>query len=218
MGIKKKIKIFIDVLMFADFLFLMSHEFTRDLYAHGCLGIALFFLFLVHHFLNPGFFRSLPKGHFNRQRILLCTTDLLLLLLMLLMAFSSVMMSGSIFEFSSIQMTSWSRPLHTFSCSWGFLVIGFHLGIHLNGISNKLPAIPFGILTVLLISLGIFCAVHSEFYVYLFQMNMWKMSATSLFQCLGELLGMTAGMIALASLTGFSKAKFPQKSKLSSQE
>lgn len=205
MGIKKKIKIFIDVLMFADFLFLISHEFTRDLYAHGCLGIALFFLFLVHHFLNPGFFRSLPKGHFNRQRILLCTTDLLLLLLMLLMAFSSVMMSGSIFEFSSIQMTSWSRPLHTFSCSWGFLVMGFHLGIHLKRLLDKLPAIPYISLVIFSMGLGLFCAIHSEFYVYLFQMNMWKRSATNLFQCVGELLGMTAGMIGVASLFGKRK-------------
>lgn len=87
---------------------------------------------------NPNVQPGLNRGKYNSVRILLSATAWLLFALMILMAFSSVMMSGAVFAFSSINMTSWSRPLHTFSCSWGFLVMGFHLGLHLHSKLKKL--------------------------------------------------------------------------------
>ena len=213
--------------MFADFIFLMSHEVVRNLSAHGIFGAALFALFILHHVLNGGFYRSALRGKYNSVRILLSATVWILFVLMILMAFSSIMMSGAIFTFSSINMTSWSRPLHTFSCSWGFLVMGFHLGLHLHSKLKKLEAAANGkksvisgldsakfakhgqsaisakfvilqILWILIFALGIFCIVHSQLYVYLFWMNAWKLSAPNIFVCVGEYLGMTAGMIVLS--------------------
>ena len=233
MHVKKIVKIIIDILMFADFIFLMSHEVVRNLSAHGIFGAALFALFILHHVLNGGFYRSALRGKYNSVRILLSATVWILFVLMILMAFSSVMMSGAIFTFSSINMTSWSRPLHTFSCSWGFLVMGFHLGLHLHSKLKKLEATANGkksangkssvvagfdsamftkqgqsaisakfvilqILWLLIFALGIFCIVHSQLYVYLFWMNAWKLSAPNIFVCVGEYLGMTAGMIMLS--------------------
>ena len=199
--------------MFADFIFLMSHEVVRNLSAHGVFGIALFALFILHHILNGGFYRAALRGKYNSVRILFSATAWLLFALMILMAFSSVMMSGAIFTFSSINMTSWSRPLHTFSCSWGFLLMGFHLGLHLHSKLKKLEAAANGktadgrnsalrialqILWLLIFALGIFCIVHSQLYVYLFWQNAWKLSAPNIFVCVGEYLGMTAGMIMLS--------------------
>ena len=54
------------------------------------------------------------------------------------------------------------------------------------------------ILWILIFALGIFCIVHSQLYVYLFWMNAWKLSAPNIFVCVGEYLGMTAGMIMLS--------------------
>ena len=214
MKIRKIFKIITDILMFADFIFLMSHEVVRNLSAHGIFGAALFALFVLHHILNGGFYRSLNRGKYNSVRILLSATVWLLFVLMILMAFSSVMMSGAVFAFSSISMTSWSRPLHTFSCSWGFLVMGFHLGLHLHGKLKKLETaanakksenkkksacfIILQIMWIFIFALGIFCIVHSQLYVYLFWQNAWKLSAPNLFVCVGEYLGMTAGMIVLS--------------------
>ena len=205
---RKTVKIITDILMFADFIFLMSHEVVRDLSAHGIFGAALFALFVLHHVLNGGFYRSLNRGKYNSVRILLSVTAWILFALMILMAFSSIMMSGAVFTFSSINMTSWSRPLHTFSCSWGFLVMGFHLGLHLHSKLGKLEAAANGkksarfvilqILWILIFVLGIFCVVHSKLYVYLFWMNAWKSSAPNIFVCVAEYLGMTAGMIMLS--------------------
>lgn len=214
MHVKKLLKIITDILMFADFIFLMSHEVVRDLSAHGIFGSALFALFVLHHILNGGFYRSALRGKYNSVRILFSATAWLLFALMILMAFSSVMMSGAVFAFSSINMTSWSRPLHTFSCSWGFLVMGFHLGLHLHSKLKKLEAaenagksadkknsarfVFFQILWILIFALGIFCIVHSRLYVYLFWQNAWKLSAPNIFVCVAEYLGMTAGMIMLS--------------------
>ena len=213
MHVKKILKIITDILMFADFIFLMSHEVVRNLSAHGIFGAALFALFILHHILNGGFYRSALRGKYNSVRILFSATAWLLFVLMILMAFSSVMMSGAIFTFSSINMTSWSRPLHTFSCSWGFLVMGFHLGLHLHSKLKKLETaanaksadgrnsalcIVLQILWILIFALGIFCIVHSKLYVYLFWQNAWKLSAPNIFVCVAEYLGMTAGMIMLS--------------------
>lgn len=235
MHVKKLLKIITEILMFADFIFLMSHEVVRNLSAHGIFGAALFALFVLHHILNGGFYRSALRGKYNSVRILLSATVWILFILMILMTFSSVMMSGAIFTFSSINMTSWSRPLHTFSCSWGFLVMGFHLGLHLHSKLKKLETAANGkksengkspviaeldsaiysisnnkisakfvilqILWILIFALGIFCIVHSQLYVYLFWMNAWKLSAPNIFACVGEYLGMTAGMIMLSHFT-----------------
>lgn len=213
MKMRKLLKIITDILMFADFIFLMSHEVVRNLSAHGIFGAALFALFILHHILNGGFYRSLNRGKYNSVRILLSATAWLLFALMILMAFSSVMMGGAVFTFSSISMTSWSRPLHTFSCSWGFLVMGFHLGFHLHSKLKKLETAANGkkadgrnsacfailqILWILIFALGIFCIVHSQLYVYLFWQNAWKLSASNIFVCVSEYLGMTAGMIMLS--------------------
>ena len=219
MHVKKVLKITTDILMFVDFIFLVSHEVVRNLSAHGIFGAVLFALFILHHILNGGFYRSVLRGKYNSVRILLSATAWLLFVLMILMAFSSVMMSGAVFTFSSINMTSWSRPLHTFSCSWGFLVMGFHLGIHLHSKLKKLETAANGkksasgksengkksacfvalqILWILIFALGIFCIVHSQLYVYLFWMNSWKLSAPNIFVCVAEYLGMTAGIIMLS--------------------
>ena len=214
MHVKKTLKIITDILMFADFIFLMSHEVVRNLSSHGIFGAALFALFILHHILNGGFYRSALCGKYNSVRILFSATAWLLFALMILMAFSSVMTSGAVFAFSSINMTSWSRPLHTFSCSWGFLVMGFHLGLHIHskikkleqaangkksaGGKNSARFISLQILWILIFALGIFCIVHSQLYVYLFWQNAWKLSAPNIFVCVAEYLGMTAGMIALS--------------------
>ena len=91
--------------------------------------------------------------------------------------------------------------------------MGFHLGLHLHSKLKKLEAAANGkkadgrnsacfailqILWILIFALGIFCIVHSQLYVYLFWQNAWKLSAPNIFVCVGEYLGMTAGMIVLA--------------------
>jgi len=212
MKMRKLVKIITDILMFADFIFLMSHEVVRNLSAHGIFGAALFALFVLHHILNGGFYLSLNRGKYNSVRILFSATVWLLFALMILMAFSSIMMSGAVFTFSSINMTSWSRPLHTFSCSWGFLVMGFHLGLHLHSKLKKLEQATNGKKSasgeshviaeldsaIYSISNNKISAKFVILQIFWIWMNAWKLSAPNIFVCVGEYLGMTAGMIMLS--------------------
>ena len=65
MRVKKLLKIISDFLMFADFIFLMSHEVVRNLSSLGIFETAFFALFVLHHILNGGFYRSLNRGKYN---------------------------------------------------------------------------------------------------------------------------------------------------------
>ncbi len=214
MNVRKTTKIITDILMFLDFLFLMCHEVIRDLSLHGIFGMALFALFIFHHILNGGFYKSTFRGKYNATRILFSATTWILFLLMLLMAFSSVMVSSAVFTFSTVRMTFWARPLHTFSCCWGFLIMGFHLGLHLHSKLQKLRKIyrnnVIYFVEFLVFALGIFSIVHSQIYVYLFGFNAWKLSATNIFVCLAEYLCMTGAMIVLADfMMKICKKRFP---------
>ena len=86
--LKKTLKITTDILMFADFLFLMRHETVQNLSLHGIFGIVLFALFIFHHILNAGFYKSTFRGKYKARRILFSLTTWILFALMILMAFS----------------------------------------------------------------------------------------------------------------------------------
>lgn len=205
MNLKKTAKIATDILMFLDFLFLMCHEVIRNLSLHGIFGTALFALFILHHILNAGFYKSTFRGKYNAMRILFSATTWFLFLLMILMAFSSILLSGAVFSFSSAHMTFYARPLHTFSCCWGFLIMGFHLGLHLHSKLQKLRKTcgknVIYIVEFLIFALGIFSIARSRIYIYLFCLNAWKLSAANIFVCLAEYLSMTSAMIVLADFT-----------------
>ena len=79
MNRKFKIKIAVDVLMTISLLFLMSFELIGDA-AHEWLGMAMFFLFVVHHVLNRKWTGNLRKGKYTMRRvmqtILVCITKI----------------------------------------------------------------------------------------------------------------------------------------------
>ena len=113
----KLTKITIDILMYADFIFLMSHGTVRNLSNHAYGGMALFTLFMVHHILNGWFYKTVTKGKYNVQRILLSTTAWVLMVLMILMAASSVFATGAVFEWSSLGFNQFWRTVHLISTS-----------------------------------------------------------------------------------------------------
>ena len=90
MNRKFKIKIAVDMLMTISLLFLMSFELIGDA-AHEWLGMAMFFLFVVHHVLNRKWTGNLRKGKYTMRRVM---QTILVVLLLLCMAGS--MLSGII--------------------------------------------------------------------------------------------------------------------------
>ena len=133
----KLTKIMIDILMYTDFIFLMSHGTVRNLSIHAYGGMALFALFVVHHILNGWFYKTVTKGKYNSQRILLSSIDWVLMVLMIMMAVSSVFAIGAVFEWSSLRFTQFWRTVHLMSTSWGYMVMSFHLALHVHSPLKK---------------------------------------------------------------------------------
>ena len=206
---KRIAKIIIDVLMYSCFLYLMSYGAIHDLTSHGYVGIALFALFVVHHGINFWFYKTIGKGKWNTRRIAMNITDWILFALMITMAVSSIFMTGLVFEWSPMKATQTAREVHLASCCWGFMVMLFHLGFHLDTKLDKLENfcssrvwkksllfIAYG----LLIAAGIYSFVQSQLYVYMFVTGGWKLAAESVAAAVLQLLGISAGMCVLTHL------------------
>lgn len=113
-------------------LFLMGYPWWGDV-AHEWAGAGMFALFIAHHILNAGWWRSLGKGRYTPARVLQLVIDLLVLLAMLGLMVSGVMLSNHVFAFLPISGgMSFARLLHMASVYWGFVLLSLHLGLHWN--------------------------------------------------------------------------------------
>ncbi len=135
---KRALKTLLDIVMLVLFLYLMHYHPGMGLRIHAVLGILLFVLFLLHHALNFRWYAALFKGRYSFRRILLTASDVLLLIAMLGMMLSSLMISGLAFPISFLPAASYWRDIHVMSAAWGFLLMAFHLGVHLHGLLSKL--------------------------------------------------------------------------------
>ena len=87
----------------------------------------MFALFIAHHILNAGWWRSLGKGRYTPARVFQLVIDLLVLLAMLGLMVSGVMLSNHVFAFLPISGgMSFARLLHMASAYWGFVLMSLH--------------------------------------------------------------------------------------------
>lgn len=135
---KREFKIGVDVLMLGLFLYLMSYHPGGGLLLHAYLGCALFGLFILHHALNWNWHRTLFQGKYNLRRSLTSGTDVLLLGAMILAMVSSWHIASMAlpFEFLPPPRNTW-RDLHVAATAWCFVLMAFHLGLHLHNTLTK---------------------------------------------------------------------------------
>lgn len=132
MNAKAKLKIVLDVAMTLVLLFLMGYPWWGDV-AHEWAGAGMFALFIAHHILNAGWWRSLGKGRYTPARVFQLVIDLLVLPAMLGLMVSGVMLSNHVFAFLPISGgMSFARLLHMASAYWGVVLMSLHLGLHWN--------------------------------------------------------------------------------------
>ncbi len=100
---------------------------------HEWLGTGMLVLFVAHHFLNPGWWKSFAKGKYTPSRAFSTALDLLLLLNMIALLVSGIMMSGFVFRFLHIRGGMiLARRLHLFASYWGLILMSAHLGQHME--------------------------------------------------------------------------------------
>lgn len=127
----------IDAAMTLLLLFLMGYQLWGEA-AHEWAGSAIFILFILHHWMNRGWYKGLFRGKYHAMRICMLTLKLLLLAAMFALMFSAVILSRYVFSFLSIDRMSWfARKMHMAGAYWSFVLMALHLGLHWNMILNR---------------------------------------------------------------------------------
>lgn len=125
-------KIIVDMLMTLLLLFLMGYQLWGEV-AHEWAGAGMLVLFLTHHILNRGWYKSLFKGRYTPMRVFRVLVDMLLLAAMAAQMYSSIAMSRHVFAFLPLDgKMALARRLHILGAYWGFILMSVHLGMHWN--------------------------------------------------------------------------------------
>lgn len=126
------IRISLNASMYALILYLTCFPLLRGLWNHGVLGFVFVLLLFIHQGLNWRWYAALPRGRWNYLRALYAAAVAVLLGDAAVLLVSSLIMAGEIFPFMPFAMTSWARDLHALSTAWLFVLVSFHLGLHLD--------------------------------------------------------------------------------------
>lgn len=163
-NMKRKIKIWIDVLMTAFLLFQMSYSLIGE-ERHKWHGVILLILFAFHNVLNRGFYKSLFRGQYSPFRIFQMVLAFLAVLSMAGAMISGFSMAGDLFPLVPFKLRgSTARELHMVSAYWGFIILSLHLGLHwsmmLGMMKKKVPVLQTKYGATALRAAGILIAVY----------------------------------------------------------
>ena len=148
MNRKTILKIVVDIGMTVMLLLLMTYE-RIGAAVHEWLGMAIFVLFIIHHFLNRKWSGYVFKGRYTLFRIWQTILVVGILLTMAGSMYSGVVLSEYALSFLPIKgWRAFAREVHMISAYWGFVLLSLHLGLHwgmMMGIAKRfvkeLPAI-----------------------------------------------------------------------------
>jgi hypothetical protein len=93
----QKIKIFVDILMTIALLCLMSYELIGQT-THEVIGVFMFLLFVVHHFLNRRWTARMMKGNYKAFRVVQTFLVVVIFIIMIAQAGSGIMLSRHLFQ------------------------------------------------------------------------------------------------------------------------
>ena len=137
MKAKKVVKYVVNTVMTLALLCLMAYQVTGDA-LHEWIGIGMTVILIVHHILNIKWYGALFKGKYNAYRILSTLTNTLMLASIALTAFCGMSMSNHAVPFLyGMADMAFARTVHLALSFWSFLLMGFHLGLHLPTITAK---------------------------------------------------------------------------------
>ena len=116
---------------------LMAYSLIGEAF-HEVAGTLMLELFLLHHWLNRGWWKALFKGRYLPQRIFQTTLNLLLLLFMIVQPLCGILMSKYLYTFlMTAGMASVARAIHLPLAYWGFVLMSLHAGTHLGSMLPK---------------------------------------------------------------------------------
>ena len=146
----KGIKRIVDILMTLILIPLMAYQVTGEA-AHEWLGISMVTLVIVHQVLNRKWYSAIFGGKYNSYRIINSIITILLLISFALTAISGISMSNHAvpFLYNLINVNT-ARVMHLAFSYWAFILMGFHIGMHIGVMAIKIKKTVRNILQVIL--------------------------------------------------------------------
>ena len=135
----KEIKRIIDTLMTIVLIPLMAYQVTGEA-AHEWLGIGMVSLVIIHQVLNRKWYVSLFKGNYMQFRVFSIIINVLLLISFGLTAISGISMSNHAVPFLyNLVNVNTARIMHLAFSYGSFILMGLHIGMHVNVMITKIP-------------------------------------------------------------------------------
>ena len=135
---KRKFKWIVDLCMTLVLLCLMAYQVCGEV-LHEWGGMLMTLLLIVHHVLNRKWYAGLLKGRYNAYRVLTVLVNTLLLGCMTLTALCGMSMSAHAVPFLyGLLPISFALQMHLALSCWSFVLMGFHLGLHIPAMTAGL--------------------------------------------------------------------------------
>ena len=165
-----RIKRIIDILMTIALMCLMAYQVTGEA-AHEWLGITMVLLVIVHQVLNRKWYTALFKGNYHAYRIFSTIINVLLLISFTLTAISGMAMSNHAVPFLyGIISVNTVRVMHLAFSYWSFILMGLHIGLHVNVMTSKMPKNVKAVLSIvmlLVVGFGFYLFIKSGIINYI---------------------------------------------------
>ncbi|MBP3201070.1 MAG: DUF4405 domain-containing protein [Lachnospiraceae bacterium] len=146
-----RIKRIIDILMTIALMCLMAYQVTGEA-AHEWIGILMVLLVIVHQVLNQKWYTALFKGNYHAYRIFSTIINVLLLISFTLTAISGMAMSNHAVPFLyGIISVNTARVMHLAFSYWSFILMGLHIGLHVNVMTSKMPKNVKAVLSIVML-------------------------------------------------------------------
>ena len=133
--VMKKARMIIDILMVTALPILMAYSLIGE-NIHEVIGVCMLAAFIIHHVINRKWWIGLFKGKYNTVRIMNTAVNLVLAVYMILQPVSGILMSKYVLREVTINgASSTLRTIHMAAAYWGFMLMSFHLGLHIRAVS-----------------------------------------------------------------------------------
>lgn len=129
----------VDLLMIVLLPLQMAYSLIGETY-HEVEGVVLTALFVTHHVLHRGWWRSLSKGRYDAYRVFVTAVDLALCVVMIGLPLSGIAVSKHLFKaLPTAGLSADARTAHLFLAYWGYVLMSVHLGIHMDVMIRRRP-------------------------------------------------------------------------------
>ena len=116
---------------------LMAYSLIGEAF-HEVAGTLMLALFLLHHWMNRTWWKNLFKGQYSPQRVFQTVLNLLLLIFMIVQPLCGILISKHLYTFLPTDgVSSVARAIHLPLANWGFVLMSFHAGTHLDTMLPK---------------------------------------------------------------------------------